>query len=254
MLARKILFSCLAACFAALLAVACASVLPGCSRMGTTNDTTEIVYEDGSSSESTAISASDAEPVDAPDAEPVTIENSGWWAKDSYVHYGILVTNPNDDLVARDTTVRVTLYDENGQETFSDEAVIGEIGPGETVGFAGETGNGWTPAQVDIEIVEGTTTWTDGTDYVKPVTVDSVSEEDKLYFRYELTGTITNHTSDYVSTVTLYALLLDEDGNIVAGYPGSAYKIKSGQTKSYLQTIHSAPDHASVQLYAQIEN
>ena len=46
-------------------------------------------------------------------------------------------------------------------------------------------------------------------------------------------------------------LLFDEAGDIVAGYTGSAYRIKAGQTKNFLITLHSAPDHASTKVFMQ---
>ena len=48
-------------------------------------------------------------------AQPLIIEKSGWWAKDGYVHYGLMVQNPND-CAAANATVRATLFDGEGNE------------------------------------------------------------------------------------------------------------------------------------------
>lgn len=190
--------------------------------------------------------------VDAPDAQPLTLDAQGWWAMDSYVDYGIKVTNPNTAYTACNTQVQVTLYDESDQVAGTYTQTINEVGPGQTIGFAGEVGDGWAPARVDVALVPASTQWEDGASWTAPIAIDTCSEEDKLYFRYELSGDLTNHTDVYIANVGLSALLYDEDGNIVAGYPARAYKIKAGQTKSYLQTIDSAPSHARVELYAQV--
>lgn len=192
--------------------------------------------------------------VDAPDASPVTLDAQGWWAMDGYVDYGIKVTNPNDAYTACNTQVQVTLYDENDQVAGTYTQTINEVGPNQTIGFAGEVGDGWAPSRVEAALVPESTQWEDGSSWTAPVTIDTCSEENKLYFRYELSGELTNHTDGYVANVGLSALLYDENGAIVAGYPARAYKIKAGQTKSYLQTIDSAPDHVRVELYAQVED
>lgn len=85
--------------------------------------------------------------------EAVRIDASGWWAKDCYIHYGIKITNPNADLIARDVVVRITGYDESGEIPSQDEDVISFIGPDSTIGFAGECGNGQKPTNVEIEAV-----------------------------------------------------------------------------------------------------
>ena len=122
---------------------------------------------------------------------------------------------------------------------------------GETVGFAGEAGNGLVPARVEFTIDPDSVTWKDGAAATAPYVVKSFDEQDKLYFRYEIDGAIVNVTDSYGSGANLHVLLLGEDGEIVAGYTGSAYRIKTGQTKNFLVTLHSAPDHSSTEVYAQ---
>ena len=189
--------------------------------------------------------------VDAPDADAPVMVASGWWAKDSYVHYGVKVENPNEDYVAHGIEVHVVLKDESDQVAYESTDVIPEIGPGETIGFTGTSGDGWAPADVEITLVDGSATWSDGSGYIDPFTVEDVVERDMGEFRYELTGQVTNNTESYVSTVDLHALLIGEDGKIMAGYAAESYKLKPGQTKNFTHTINSAPDHASVEVYAQ---
>lgn len=180
----------------------------------------------------------------------MTIEKSGWWAKDGYVHYGLMVQNPND-CAAANATVRATLFDGKGNELGSYDSTLALIGAEETVGFAGEAGDGLVPARVEFTIDPDSVTWKDGAAATAPYVVKSFDEQDKLYFRYEIDGTIVNDTDSYGSGANLHVLLFDEAGDIVAGYTGSAYRIEAGQTKSFLITLHSAPDHASTEVFAQ---
>lgn len=203
------------------------------------------------SSDQPAVEREDPTVVDGADAAVVQVEELAWWAKDSYVHYGLTITNPNDDLAATDTQIHIVLYDENGDVICEEDDNIALIGPGETVGFAGEAGNGWTPTDVEITVDTDSTVWIEAGDWEDPFTVVSYEEEDKLYYRYEVSGQLCNNTDDYVSAVRLCILMRDETGAIVAGYTGEAYRIKSGQTKDFLLTMNTAPDHASVEVWAQ---
>lgn len=191
----------------------------------------------------------DADAANATSARPLIIEETGWWAKDGYVHYGITVRNPNN-VAAANAVVQVTLLDEQGATQGTWESTIGLVGAGQTIGFAGEAGDGLVPDHVEFAIDNDSVTWKDGTS-ASPFTIETFSEEDKLYFRYEITGQITNATDAYESTANLSVLLRDDEGRIVAGYTGSAYRIKAQRTKDFLVTLHSAPDHAKVEVYAQ---
>lgn len=182
--------------------------------------------------------------------QPLSIQESGWWAKDGYVHYGITVHNPND-AAAANAVLRVTLYDAQDAEIGTYERTIALVCAGETIGFAGEAGNGLAPSRVEFNINGASTTWKDGETASNPFTIENFAEQDKLYFRYEITGNITNASNAYESTANLSVLLRDGSGAIVAGYTGSAYRIKAQRTKDFLVTLHSAPDHATAEVYAQ---
>lgn len=189
--------------------------------------------------------------VDAPDARPLEITESGWWDKDSYVHYGIMVKNPNESYRALGARVKVTLYDADDGVIDEREDEIALVEAGQTIGFAQTLGDGCAPTRVEISLVEDSVEWAAAEGAVPPLIVEEFSEEDKLYFRYEISGMLTNAMDAYASTVDLSVILRDENGSIVAGYPGEAYHIKAGQTKSFMVTLHTAPDHASVEVYAQ---
>lgn len=196
-----------------------------------------------------AANLDDADAVAATNARALVIEETGWWAKDGYVHYGMTVSNPNS-VAAANTVVQVTLLDEQGTAQRTWESSIGFIGAGQTIGFAGEAGDGLVPDRVEFAIDNDSVAWKDGSS-TSPFAIEAFSEEDKLYFRYEITGQITNATDAYESTANLSVLLRDDEDNIVAGYTGSAYRIKAQRTKDFLVTLHSAPDHAKVEVFAQ---
>ena len=191
----------------------------------------------------------DADAADAVSVQPLIIEETGWWAKDGYVHYGITVRNPNN-VAAANAVVQVTLLDAQGTAQGTWERTIGLVEAEQTVGFAGEAGDGLVPDRVEFAMDDNSVTWKDGSS-TSPFAIGTFSEEDKLYFRYEITGQITNATDAYESTANLSVLLRDDEGRIAAGYIGSAYRIKAQRTKDFLVTLHSAPDHAKVEVYAQ---
>lgn len=236
-------------------ALACALALTGltataCSEqklVGTSNNDKYAVFQNEDSS---SFKPKDVQAASEKSGEPVTISASGWWAKDCYIHYGVKLTNSNDDLIARDVTLSITAYDEAGNLLSQDQDTVSFIGPHSTIGFAGECGNGQKPDQVTIEVV-GTSVWQDAEGYTEPLFIASVEETDKGYYRYEYTGGVTNNTGTYVSTAPISILLEDEEGNIVAGYTGSTKRIKAGRTKDYQITINTAPDHAQVEVFAQ---
>ncbi|MBQ6585461.1 MAG: hypothetical protein IJH83_01475 [Coriobacteriales bacterium] len=233
-------------CFAVALAASFA-LLRGCSQ-GTTGTSNNDKYEVFQNDDGKFV----PQPLDVASSKTgseVTITSSGWWAKDSYIHYGIKVLNPNGDLIARDVVIQISSYDEAGTLLSQDTDTISFIGPHVETGFAGTCGNGQKPASVTIEIL-GTTVWQDASGYVDPLFVTSVDEADKGYYRYEYTGGVTNNTGTYVSTAPICILLEDEDGNILAGYAGSTKRIKTDRTKDYQITINTAPEHAQVEVFA----
>lgn len=184
---------------------------------------------------------------------PLKIESSGWNAKDSYVHWGIMVENPNDDLIARDTVVRVRTYDSHGKRLSSDTSKISFVGPGKTIGFAGnKAGNGTRPARVEIKLDGGSTIWQDAQGYTDPFTIDEFHDENALYRRYQITGQITNHTGAYASTVPMSFICFDKEGKITGGYVGEAYRIKPGRTKSFKLTINTVPKYDHMEAYPLI--
>lgn len=166
-----------------------------------------------SGASSFAASLPDADQSAAQTAQPITIEKSGWWAKDGYVHYGLMVQNPND-CAAANATVRATLFDGEGNELDSYDSTLALIGAEETVGFAGEAGDGLVPARVEFTIDPDSVTWKDGAAAGAPYVVKSFDEQDKLYFRYEIDGTIVNDTDSYGSGANPHVLLFDEAGDI----------------------------------------
>lgn len=233
---------------AACAAMAAAMPLAGCQQniIGNSDTDKYTVFQDD---EAEHFTPSPLDVASAKTGQEVIITASGWWAKDSYIHYGVKVENPNGDLIARDVILEITSFDKNGVELSRDTATISFIGPKIVTGFAGECGSGQKPETVEFAIL-GTTVWQDAEGYVDPLFVASVSEQDKGYYRYEYTGGITNCTGTYVSTVPITILLEDEDGNILAGYAGSTKRIKTDRTKDYQITVNTAPDHAQVEVFA----
>lgn len=243
---RRTTTICCAACVAAL---CLGAPLAGCTT-GTTgtsfNDQTAVFQDEG---DATFTPASLSE-VSSEVGQPVVITEQGWNADDDFVHYGIMVQNPNSALIARNTVVHVTLYDKKGKVMAEDASTINFIGPDTTIGYAGnKVGDGTKPARVEVAVEEGSTIWQDAEGYTAPFTIDTVTEKDALYYRYQINGEITNHTGEYASTVPLSFIIRDDEGAICGGYVGKAYRIKAGRTKSFKITINTVPDHATLEVY-----
>lgn len=238
----------LAATAVALVLVGSCCMLGGCAQtvVGSSNNDKYAVFQEENSA---AFQPQGVEVAATATGEPISISASGWWAKDCYIHYGVKLTNNNNNLIARDVVLSITAYDEAGSLISEDQDTVSFIGPDSTIGFAGECGNGQKPHTVVIEVVK-TSVWQDAQGYTEPLLVASVTETDKGYYRYEYTGGVTNNTGTYVSTAPISILLEDEQGNIIAGYTGSTKRIKAGRTKDYQITINTAPDHAQVEVFA----
>lgn len=110
-----------------------------------------------SSASTFAANLPDADAADAASAQPLIIEETGWWAKDGYVHYGITVRNPNS-VAAANAVVQVTLFDEQGTVQGTWESAIGLVKAEQTVGFAGEAGDGLVPDRVEFAMDDNSVT------------------------------------------------------------------------------------------------
>lgn len=249
---NRMLSHALRPCLVALAAVLCCCALCACATdpvVGTSNNDKTSVFQ---SSEAT-FTPQDVSITSSRTGEALEITSQGWNAKDGFVHYGIMVENPNTDLIARNTVVKVRLYDKKGKLMSEDESTIMFVGPGKTIGYAGnKAGDGTKPAKVKIALDEDSTVWQDAQDYTDPFTIDDFTDKDALYRRYQISGDITNHTGEYASTVPLSFVLFDEDDKVVGGYVGEAYRIKAGRTKSFKATINTVPDYDHMEVYPQI--
>lgn len=241
------LLAALALATGCLLLAACAQTSVETSR----NDQTAAFAHGTAVTAPSQLADADAEKIAAA-AMPVIAEE-GWWAKDGYVHFGVMIENPNDDLAACAIKLTVHLTDKEGAEISTETFTVPVVGPGETIGFAQQTGTGLVPATATFTLDDKSIQWKAADDYEPAVTIDRFEEEDKLYFRYEVTGDITNHTADDLTDAHLSIILRNDDGKIIAGYHGAAYRIKPDRTKDFLVTLHSAPSHASLEVYAQPE-
>ena len=87
------------------------------------------------------------------------------------MHYGIAIHNPNA-LAAANTVVRVALYDVQDAEIGTYESTVALVCPGETIGFAGQAGNGLAPARVEFTLDSASTTWKESETASNPFAID----------------------------------------------------------------------------------
>ncbi|MEI2998230.1 MAG: hypothetical protein V8T51_03050 [Senegalimassilia faecalis] len=84
-----------------------------------------------------------------------------------------------------------------------------------------------------------------------PFAIGTFSEEDNLYFCYEITGQITNATDAYESTANLSVLLRDDEGAHCSRLHRVGIPHKGAAHEDFWSHCTPRPDHAKVEVYAQ---
>lgn len=185
--------------------------------------------------------------------QDLQIVESGWSADNNgYVHYGIIVGNPNAGKRAENPIIRITGKDSSGNVLFSDNQYLFGIEPQQQVAFGSQAGNGTTPATVDFELVVKSYGWQDGQPLTgDPFAIANTSETDKGYGMYDFSGMVTNNTTNNYDTVAVTAILRNADGAIVAGYTSYAEGVNSGSSAAFDVNGYELPDFSRVDYFAQ---
>lgn len=185
--------------------------------------------------------------------QQLKLDESGWTADDSgYVHYGVVITNPNANKDAKNPVIRVTGKDSSGNVVFSEDQYLFDIAPQQQVAFGTQAGHGTAPASVDFELVVKSSNWVDGSPLATaPFAISSTSETDSGYGTYSFAGIVANNTSKNYDTVAVTALLRDANGAIVSGYTSYVQGLNAGSSASFDTSGYNLSDFASVTYYAQ---
>lgn len=215
---------------AAIVATALCALMVGCSG-GSDGDATK-----------------DAPKQDAPaKKDEVVLVDSGWSESNGYIMYGVILENKSDK-TAEFPSVQITSKDESGAILSSDDAVLFEIQPGQTVAFGSQAGNGEAPATVEFALISADFT---RNPMNKPCSyqIDGVSDRKDSYGGVDWVGQITN-TSENDADMVCVSVILYKDGAIVGGYSGFVDSLAAGMTQSFEVMGYGVPEYDSYETYA----
>lgn len=197
-----------------------------------------------------AESSGGTEKQDAPSSvDEVVLVDSGWSAENGYIMYGFVLENKSDK-IAQFPTVQVTGKDADGKVISSDDQVLSEIQPGETVAFGSQAGNGTAPATVEFTVLKP--------DFVSSGMYEDAAFEltevnavDAGYGMWDFVGQVTN-TSDVDVDCVAVSVLLYKEGAIVAGYTTYVDALTAGMTQSFEAMGYDVPDFDECKAYALV--
>lgn len=166
-----------------------------------------------------AAPASSSAAVEESGALSLTVEEQAYTVEDlgdsMYVQYAFTLTNPNPATAGQFPRIRVTARDKDGKILGTNEDVLNEIGPGQTIAWTSQIDVTGKPRTLDIDYVS--TDWMVGdrspSDY--PTWPSSnVSFADDGY-AYKVTGEISNPYPETIDSARVTVLLRDRRGAIV---------------------------------------
>lgn len=185
---------------------------------------------------------------EAPKAvEEVVLVDSGWSAENGYIMYGVVLENKSAK-VAEFPTVQITGKDTEGNVVSSEDMVLSEIQPGETVAYGGQSGNGTAPSSVEFTVLKPDFV-SSGMYPVASYELTEVNAVDSGYGMWDFVGQITNTSETDVDGVAV-SVLLYKDGKIVAGYTAFVDSLTAGMTQSFNAMGYDVPDFDECKAYA----
>lgn len=186
--------------------------------------------------------------------EALSIVESAWFVKaGGYISYTFALHNDSADLTVEFPTVDIVGRDESGNIISSDYMVRSVVGPGETIYFASEAGNGTAPHSVDFslrkpEAYNVERTRKERASFRVSYVSETFDEDGKSLFVGEV-GLEKGVPSSGQIAVTV--VLRDEQGAMVGGsttYAGAPGKNASTTFETMAGTF---PRHASIEAYVE---
>lgn len=181
--------------------------------------------------------------------EEVVLVDSGWSAENGYIMYGVVLENKSDK-IAEFPTVQITGKDAEGNVISSEDMVLSEIQPGETVAYGGQSGNGTAPSSVEFTVLEPDFV-SNGMYPAASYELSEVNAVDSGYGMWDFVGQITNTSETDVDGVAV-SVLLYKDGRIVAGYTGFVDSLTAGMTQSFSAVGYDVPEFDECKAYAMV--
>lgn len=188
------------------------------------------------------------------ETEPVVVTSYGFGQAEAggSVGFGFMVENPND-LAILESEYEISAFDENDVLVGTYESHLIDLLPGQSLGVGGNfsVDGDVTVSKIEVQLTSG---------YPEAdVTLPTFTVESVTFYPGErwsaATGVIKNPNDTNFPDILIYAIALDEAGNIVGGGVDDAtpFVLANGSTGTETR-VYSAGDVASVELYPVVSS
>ena len=187
---------------------------------------------------------------------PIELVESGWSAESGYVEYALALRNTDTTKTVRFPKVTITCRDGSGSVLFSDNAVFAPVFPGETAYFAGQSGDGDKPADVEFTVETPSADDLIDTDGAESYAIRGARERRTDLDGVTFSGEVVTERDDdngagvYADDVTVTLVLRDKTGRIVFGRNENVAKPAVGQARAFSIQTYGLPAYASYELHA----
>jgi hypothetical protein len=191
---------------------------------------------------------------DEPEVEPgeITVEKQGYTydANSGNVSYGIVLSNQEQDIAAESIQLQVAFYDAAGTVIDTVTENVSYLLPGETTGVGGTASGVADMAEMRVQV--SADDWREWEEQPPLLTIDNISVTEDDFGGTKVTGEVTNSLDQELESITLYAVFLDAEGNIVGGdFSFLDFVPASGTSAFEITSFVEVPGIATAEVYGQ---
>lgn len=194
--------------------------------------------------------------ADSSDSDKILrIGESGWYARDGYVHYAVELCDTSADKGVSAPTISIVGKDKEGKILFTDDSGVFQIDAGQSIWIGGEAGNGGkNPSTVEFKPVESSEYhYTSEGEWAFSIgSLNTSKSEETTNFTGEIR--LTSRTAETMYQQARLALMLrDKNGKIVYGNMEFVPLPAEGETQAFSITEMNdeIPKYATFEVYAQ---
>ena len=194
--------------------------------------------------------------ADSSDSDKILqIGESGWYARDGYVHYAFELRDTSADKGVSAPTISIVGKDKEGKILFTDDSGVFQIDAGQSIWIGGEAGNGGkNPSTVEFKPVESSEYhYTSEGEWAFSIgSLNTSKSEETTNFTGEIR--LTSRTAETMYQQARLALVLrDKNGKIVYGNMDFIPLPGEGETQAFSITEMNdeIPKYATFEVYAQ---
>ena len=198
----------------------------------------------------------DGSGADSSDSDKILrIGESGWYARDGYVHYAFELRDISADKGVSAPTISIVGKDKEGKILFTDDSGVFQIDAGQSIWIGGEAGNGGkNPSTVEFKPVESSEYhYTSEGEWAFSIgSLNTSKSEETTNFTGEIR--LTSRTAETMYQQARLALILrDKNGKIVYGNMEFVPLPAEGETQAFSITEMNdeIPKYATFEVYAQ---